>query len=314
MPGALDGIRVLDFTHALNGPFCTMLLGHLGAEIIKVEPPIGDNYRRSWMPPGSPEDAYGFLMVGTNKKGIVLNLKSERGKDIARRLIAVSDVLVENYQQGTMESFGLAYESVKTLNPRLIYACSRGYGETGPYASYGSNAGSNQAMTGWSERVRRPGGAPGMSDIGIGDQSGGVSLAAGILAALHVRNRTGEGQKIEVAMQEALLGFMVGAMHEHFTGTSICDEDPPPVAETSPSIAEVLEDPQVRGREVILEREHPGWGQITLVAPWIRMSKTPTSIRQVSPTLGEHTDEVLTGILGLTPSEIEALRAESAIA
>ena len=115
-------------------------------------------------------------------------------------------------------------------------------------------------------------------------------------------------------MQEALLGFMVGAMHEHFTGTSIGDEDPPPIAETAPSIAEVLEDTEVIEREVTLEREHPGWGQITLVAPWVRMSNTPTSIRRVSPTLGQHTDEVLAEILGLTAGEIESLRSESAIA
>src|SRR5688572_22241718 len=153
MAGPLEDLRVIDFTHALNGPFCTMLLGHLGAEVIKIEPPSGDNYRRSWMPPGSPEDGYGFLMVNTNKKGIVLNLKSAGGQELARRLIAVSDVLVENYQQGTMESFGLGYESIKSLNPRLIYACSRGYGETGPYAPYGSNAGTNNAMTGWTERT-----------------------------------------------------------------------------------------------------------------------------------------------------------------
>src|SRR5947209_7696708 len=111
MAGALSNVRVLDFTHALNGPFCTMLLGHLGAEIIKIEPPSGDNFRRSWMPRDDPRDGYEFLLVGSNKKSISIDLRSERGVDLARRLIAVSDVLVENYQKGTMERFGLDYES-----------------------------------------------------------------------------------------------------------------------------------------------------------------------------------------------------------
>jgi len=110
MPGALDDVRVLDFTHALNGPFCTMLLGHLGAEVIKIEPPGGDGFRRGWMPPNAPVDAWEFMNVNTNKKSVAINLKTSAGQDLARRLIAVSDVLVENYQKGVMDSFGLDYE------------------------------------------------------------------------------------------------------------------------------------------------------------------------------------------------------------
>ena len=149
MPGALQDLRVIDFTHALNGPFCTMLLGHLGAEIIKIEPPSGDRFRRSWMPRDAKKDGYEFLWINVNKKSVVLNLKSQRGVDLARQLITRADVLVENFQQGTMERFGLDYDSLKTLNPRLIYACSRGYGESGPYAAYGNTAQSNNSMTGW---------------------------------------------------------------------------------------------------------------------------------------------------------------------
>lgn len=152
MAGALQDLRVIDFTHALNGPFCTMLLGHLGAEIIKIEPPAGDGFRRSWMPRDANKDGYEFLWVNVNKKSVVLNLRSERGIELARGLIARADVLVENYQKGTMERFGLDYDSVKNLNPRLIYACSRGYGESGPYADYGNTAQSNNAMTGWTIR------------------------------------------------------------------------------------------------------------------------------------------------------------------
>ncbi len=221
MPGALEGVRVIDFTHALNGPFCTMLLGHLGAEIIKIEPPKGDNFRRSWMPKDDPRDGYEFQVVGENKKSISIDLRTEKGVDVARRLIAVSDVLVENYQKGTIEKFGLDYESVRQINPRLIYACSRGYGEWGPYSPYGSNAGVNNGMAGWTHSAWELNGAWGTKPLGIGDEAGGISMAVGILGALYSRQQTGQGQKIEVAMQEAVLGFMVSTFHEHLTGNKV---------------------------------------------------------------------------------------------
>src|SRR5436309_12411730 len=113
MPGALDGVRVVDFTHALNGPFCTMLLGHLGAAVIQIEPPRGDNFRRSWMKPDDPRDGFEFLWVNSNKKSIMIDLRTTRGVEVAKRIIAVSDILVENYQKGTMEKFGLGYDSIK---------------------------------------------------------------------------------------------------------------------------------------------------------------------------------------------------------
>jgi crotonobetainyl-CoA:carnitine CoA-transferase CaiB-like acyl-CoA transferase len=230
MPGALDDIRVIDFTHALNGPFCTMMLGHLGAEIIKIEPPAGDGFRRSWMPPDAKVDAYEFLWVSANKKSVVLNLKEPRGADLARQLIAKADVVVENYHTGTMEKFGLGYEDLKKINPRIIYSCSRGFGETGPYKDYGSTAHTNNSMTGWTHTGWGYNKAPGTKAIGIGDEAAGVSMVCGILAALHARERTGEGQRIVVSMQEALLGFMISEFHEHFIGIEIGNK-PIPVAD-----------------------------------------------------------------------------------
>jgi crotonobetainyl-CoA:carnitine CoA-transferase CaiB-like acyl-CoA transferase len=221
MAGPLQDIRVIDFTHALNGPFCTMLLGHLGAEVIKIEPPSGDSYRRTWMPRDAQTDAYEFLWINVNKKSVALNLKSARGVDLARQLIARADVLVENYQKGIMERFGLDYESVRALNPRLIYACSRGYGESGPYADYGNTAATNNSIAGWTHSAWEDSGAPGTRAIGIGDEAAGVSMAVGILAALHARNSSGNGQKIEVSMQEAVLGFMVSSFHQYFTGNKV---------------------------------------------------------------------------------------------
>ena len=385
MRGALQDIRVIDFTHALAGPFCVMLLGHLGANIIKVEPPNGDEFRHIWMQHGATIDAYESLWINVNKKSIVLNLKTQKGVDLARQLIARADVLVENYQKGVMERFGLDYDSVKGLNPRLIYACSRGYGEWGPYANYGNTAASNNSIAGWLHSAWKNNGAPGTKTLGIGDEAAGVSIAVGILAALHARERTGEGQKVEVSMQEAVLGFMTSSMHEHFTGNKVGNspmkvadgyftlrvpemkdsiwaqvaeligghsllQDPrfstaaarrqhraelEEVVKTwasgktrqeiwdglreldyfgAPvfSIGEVMEDLHIKERRAFIEREHPTAGPITLLAPWIHLSKTPTNIRQDAPTIGQHTDEVLSK-LGLTKAEIRDLRAEGVV-
>jgi crotonobetainyl-CoA:carnitine CoA-transferase CaiB-like acyl-CoA transferase len=363
-----------------------MLLGHLGAEIIKIEPPSGDRFRRSWMPRDAKNDAYEFLWINVNKKSVVLNLKSERGVELARQLIARADVLVENFQQGTMERFGLDYDSLKTLNPRLIYACSRGYGESGPYAAYGNTAQSNNSMTGWTHTSWGYSGAPGTKSLGIGDEAAGVSMALGILAALHARGRTGEGQKIVVSMQEAVLGFMISSMHEYFTGIDVGNQ-PIQVADgfftlrvpeisdgvwvqlarlvgqgelvADPRFAtaaarrqhqaeleeiikawargktrqelwdglrdldyfgapvlstrEVFEDPHIKARQAFIQRDHPTAGPTTLLAPWIHLSKTPASIRDDAPAIGQHTHEVLGGLLGLSGAELEDLRAQGVI-
>jgi len=383
MPGALEDVRVIDFTHALNGPFCTMLLGHMGAEIIKIEPPAGDGFRRSWMPPDAKVDGYEFLWINANKKSVVLNLKSEKGTDLARQLISHADVVVENYHTGTMEKFGLGYDALKVINPKIIYACSRGFGETGPYKDYGSTAHTNNSMTGWTHTGWKYSGAPGTKAIGIGDEAAGVSMAFGILAALHARERTGEGQRIVVSMQEALLGFMISEFHEHFVGIEVGNY-PVPVADGyftlrmpditdtgwvalarlmdrndlaadarfattaarkqnrnalmeiikawargktrqelwdglrkidyfgAPvlSMGEVIEDPHIKERNAFIECNHPTAGLTKLLAPWIHMSKTPASIRADSPALGQHTDEVLGGILGLNAAELSDLRAQ----
>jgi crotonobetainyl-CoA:carnitine CoA-transferase CaiB-like acyl-CoA transferase len=386
MPGPLEDIRVIDFTHALNGPFCTMLLGHLGAEIIKIEPPAGDGFRRSWMPPGAKIDAYEFLWINVNKKSVVLNLKTQGGVELARQLIVRADVLVENYHVGQMEKFGLGYDALKAINPRLIYACSRGFGETGPYAHYGSTAQTNNSMTGWTHTGWQYSGAPGTKALGIGDEAAGVSMVCGILAALHARERSGEGQRIVVSMQEALMGFMISEFHEHFVGIEV-GNSPIPAADgyftlripdlsdsgwaklaklmnredlmADPrftdaaarkenraalqelikswargktrqelwdglrpidyfgapvlSMGEAMDDPHIKERQAFIERNHPTAGPTTLLAPWIHMSKTPPSIRADAPALGQHTDEVLGTVLGLSQAQLSELREQGIV-
>jgi crotonobetainyl-CoA:carnitine CoA-transferase CaiB-like acyl-CoA transferase len=221
MPGPLSGVRVLDLTHVLNGPYCTVVLAHLGAEVLKVEYGPGDRFRHSWMPPEAKRDGYEFLMVNSNKKGITLNLKHEKGRDMFRQLVDKSDVLVENFTVGVMDRLGFSYEALREINPRMIYACSRGYGEDGPYAHVRANAGTIMAMAGWQYAAQELAGIPGIKAMGIGDEAAGISMALAICAALYAREQTGKGQKIEVSMQEALLGFMASTFHTHFEGRSV---------------------------------------------------------------------------------------------
>jgi crotonobetainyl-CoA:carnitine CoA-transferase CaiB-like acyl-CoA transferase len=226
MPKALEGIRVLDLTQALNGPFCCMLLGHLGAEVIKVEHGAGDNFRKIWLTPevAAQRDSYEFLWVNVNKKGITLNLRTEKGKEIFTELVKQSDVVVENFSAGTLERLGFSYDMLRSINPRIIYACGTGFGLSGPNVHRHAAANVAMAMGGWTAAAWRgdewwhdqgdP--EPGTKVRGPGDEACGVSLAVGILGALFFRERTGKGQMIEVSMQEAILGFSISQLHEFF--------------------------------------------------------------------------------------------------
>jgi crotonobetainyl-CoA:carnitine CoA-transferase CaiB-like acyl-CoA transferase len=221
MTGPLQGVRVLDLSHVLNGPFATMLLAHMGADVIKVEYGAGDRYRHSWLPPGVDRDSYEFLAVNANKRAITLNLKRERGKELFRELAAKSDVLVENFSVGVLDRLGLGYEALREINPRLIYASSRGFGDWGPYAQSRAFAPTIMAAAGWTAAAWDLADHPGTRVLGIGDEAAGVSMALGICAALYRRQASGTGQRIEVSMQEALLGFMVSTLHTLFEGRSV---------------------------------------------------------------------------------------------
>jgi crotonobetainyl-CoA:carnitine CoA-transferase CaiB-like acyl-CoA transferase len=216
MPGPLHGVRVIDLTHVLNGPFSTMLLAHMGAEVIKIEHGPGDRFRHAWMPIDADHDGYEFLWVNSNKKCITLDLKHPRGKELFRELVKRADIVVENFTVGVMDRLGLGYEALREINPRIIYASSKGYGESGPYKHMRANASTIMSITGWTNAAWEFSGVRGGKSQGIGDEAAGVSMALGMIAALYAREQTGLGQKIEVAMQEALLGFMVSSLHTLF--------------------------------------------------------------------------------------------------
>ena len=208
MSHALDDIRVIDFTHDQAGPSCTQMLAWLGADVIKVErPPHGDRARRLWNADNPNLDSFFFLLLNSNKRSTVINLRTEDGKEIARRLIRDADIVAENLGPGVMERLGLGYEAVKALNPRVIYASVKGFGSYGPYSGYKCFEPVAQATSGAMSVTGEAGGLPLVNGANIGDSGTGMHLTIAILAALVQRNATGRGQLVEVAMQEAVLNL-----------------------------------------------------------------------------------------------------------
>jgi formyl-CoA transferase len=208
MDKALEGIRVIDFTHDQAGPSCTQMLAWLGADVIKIErPPNGDRARKLWNSDNPNVDSFFFLLLNSNKRSTVIDLKTDEGKEIARRLIKECDVVAENLGPGVMNRLGLGYDAVKKLNPRAVYASVKGFGSYGPYSDYKCFEPVAQATSGAMSVTGEAGGPPMLNGANIGDSGTGMHLAMAILAALVQRGRTGRGQLVEVAMQEAVLNL-----------------------------------------------------------------------------------------------------------
>ena len=216
----LSGIRVLDLGQIYNGSYCGMLMGYMGAEIIKLEPPFGENLRKRTQ--GETIDSFAFNLVNPNKKGITLNLKHPRGKDIFIELVKQSDVLIENFAAGVMEQLGLGYEALGKVNPRLIYASGKGFGLSGPYKDYLAMDLTVQAMSGIMSVTGFPDGPPTKCGPALVDFSAGIHLLAGILAALYQREHTQKGQFVEVSMHDAVLPTLTSQLEGYFrTGGKI---------------------------------------------------------------------------------------------
>jgi formyl-CoA transferase len=208
MEKALEGIRVIDFTHDQAGPSCTQMLAWLGADVIKIErPPNGDRARKLWNSDNPDVDSFFFLLLNSNKRSTVIDLKTDEGKEIARRLIKECDVVAENLGPGVMTRLGLGYDEVTKLNPRAVYASVKGFGSYGPYSDFKCFEPVAQATSGAMSVTGEAGGPPSLNGANIGDSGTGMHLAMAILAALVQRGRTGEGQLVEVAMQEAVLNL-----------------------------------------------------------------------------------------------------------
>lgn len=393
--GPLEGIKVLDLTRVLAGPYCTMILGDLGADIIKVEMPgVGDDSRH-FGPYVKGESAY-FMSLNRNKRSLVLDLKKQEGKDILKDLITKVDVVVENFRPGTMEKLGLGYDVLKEINPKIIYAAASGFGHSGPYSLKPAYDGVVQAMGGIMSITGEKGGKPTRVGPSIGDIAAGLFTCIGVLAALTNRNKSGEGQKVDVAMLDCQVAILENAIARYV----VTNEPPKPAGnrhtsivpfepfDTSdgeimiavgndniwsrfckvtgledliederfsvnpkrnenydilrPLIAEkietkttgqwqvifddagvpngpinfmdkVLEDPQVIARDMIVEVEHPVAGHLKMPGIPIKMSETPGAILKPAPMLGQHSEEILKEVAGLSDEQIEKLKELSII-
>jgi formyl-CoA transferase len=204
---ALSDIRVLDFSRVLAGPYCTMMLADLGAHVIKIESLDGDDTRQ-WGPPWLDGESAYYLSVNRNKRSLTLDLKNPKGQAIARRLTEKADVLVENFKVGGMAKFGLDYESLSKINPSLIYCSITGYGQNGPYQSLAGYDFIIQAEGGLMSITGPVDGAPQKVGVAVVDVTAGMYASHAILAALHHREKTGEGQFIDVALFDAQLGWL----------------------------------------------------------------------------------------------------------
>jgi crotonobetainyl-CoA:carnitine CoA-transferase CaiB-like acyl-CoA transferase len=202
--GPLTGLRVVDLTHHLAGPTCALMLADMGADVIKVERmPGGDDSRRS-IPPAIADQSAAFMMMNRNKRAIAVDLKTDGGKRVLRRLAESADVLIENYRPGTLEKLGLGYEDLKAFNPRLIYGAISGFGRTGPYRGRGGFDLVAQGMSGLMSITGEGAGRP-PTKVGapVTDITAGMLLTMGVLAATYERNRTGEGQVVDTSLFEA---------------------------------------------------------------------------------------------------------------
>ncbi|MGE8691545.1 MAG: CaiB/BaiF CoA transferase family protein [Achromobacter sp.] len=227
-PAPLTGIRVLDLTRVLAGPWCTQNLADLGAEVIKIERPGSGDDTRAWGPPylkdeegnDTSEAAY-YLSANRNKLSVALDIASPRGAELVRELALQSDILVENFKVGGLSKYGLDYESLKEINPRLIYCSITGFGQTGPYASRPGydfmiqGMGGLMSITG--ERDDLPGGGPQKAGVAVADLMTGMYSTVGILAALHERSRSGQGQHIDMALLDCQVAMLANQNLNYMT-------------------------------------------------------------------------------------------------
>ena len=407
MAGPLSHIRVLDLSRVLAGPWAGQNLADLGAEVIKVERPKFGDDSRTYGPPwvkdrcgrDTRDSAY-FTSANRGKKSITLNISKAEGQELVRQLARISDVLIENYKYGDLARYGLAYEDLKQINPRLIYCSVTGFGQTGPYREHPGYDFMIQGMGGMMSVTGEPDGAPGggpqRAGVPVADIITGMYATIAISAAIAHRAETGVGQQLDLALldsQIALLAYQntnyfatgkapkrIGNLHPNIVpyqpfktadgnvilacgndnlfrkfceaaGCTELAEDPRfagngqrvenrgeltrllqavfarrgtkewvelleaagvpngPIND----VAQVFEEPQVKARGIKIELDHPVAGRLPTVASPMRFSATPVEYKLAPPVLGQHTEEVLRGLLDLDDAAIAKLRAEGTI-
>lgn len=229
---ALEGLKILDFTRVYSGPYCTMLLADLGAEVIKIEAPKKGDDTRMFAPIRQGESGY-FLYLNRCKKSITLDLKQKKGKEIAKGLSQWADIVIENFSPGTMERLGLDYETIKKINPEIIYASISGFGQTGPYRNKAAYDAVAQAMGGWTALTGFPDTTPVRIGPAISDAATGVHAMAAILAAVIYKQKTGKGQYIDIAMMDTVFSMLENAVPIK----TLMNENPSRIGNSNPSSA-----------------------------------------------------------------------------
>jgi formyl-CoA transferase len=397
MTQALTGIRVVDLTNNQAGPSCGQMLAWLGADVIKVEEPGKGDPARFSQRDRPDADALFFLAFNANKRSLTLNLKHPGGQEVFRALLRTADVLLENFGPGVIERLGFGYDAVRELNPRLVHASIKGFGSFGPYRDYKSYEPIAQAMGGAMSVTGSPDGPPTYMWPSIGDSGTGMHCVIGILAALMQRLATGQGQRVEVSMQDAVVNLIRVSLRDHQrfghpmprTGNQLGAAVPGTTYRCHPGgpndyvfifvqpqmwhpllraigredlvgdaryetqeargrhkaevdrlvedwtskrskhdamqvlagagvpcgacldTGEVLTDPHLLARDMIVEVEHPVRGRFLTVGNPIKLSASPTAIGP-SPLLGQHREEILAE-LGYTETQIAALAKDGAI-
>ena len=395
MPGPLEGVKVLSFARALAGPYTTMLLCDLGAEVIKIEDPRTGDLAR-WNGPFIQGISSYFLSINRGQKSITLDLRKEGAKKIVFALVKKVDILVENFRPGVMERLGFGYQSICQHNPGIIYASVSGFGQKGPYASKPAFDMIAQGMGGAVSITGEPGRPPVRVGFSIGDIGAALFAGVAILAALHEREKSGKGQWVDVAMVDSQVALCENACARYFATGEI----PAPLGTRHPlltpfqifptkdgsivlitvpeeewqkfckiagredllsdsrfqshkdrianyavfeplmneimrtrttrewldllepagimcgpvnNIAQVVADPHIREREMVVEVEHPRAGKLKVTGTPMKFSSTPCQIEKACPDIGEQTGEVLSTLLGMSPAEIEDLRKEKVL-
>ncbi|MCY3661216.1 MAG: CoA transferase [bacterium] len=397
MPPALDGLRVLETGVLIAGPFCGQLLADFGAEVIKIEQPGVGDPMREWGREKSGGHSLWWPVLARNKKSVTLNLRDTRGQDLLRRLVAYSDVLVENFRPGTLERWGLGYEELAEINPRLILVRVTGFGQTGPYSGRPGYGSVGEAMGGLRYVVGNPDAPPSRVGISIGDTLAATFACVGALCALHARGRTGRGQVVDSAIYEAVLGVMESLIPDYAVAGHVRERSGAILSNVAPSnvyptadgkmvivaanqdtvfgrlaeamgrsdlaaderyathvargvhqveldeliaswtvglkaeelneillqhgvptghiyrAPEMLDDPHFAAREAIVRLSHPEIGELPMQNVVPKLSETPGRLRWLGPDLGVHNEEILTGLLGLSRSDLSRLAADGVV-
>jgi len=391
----LAGVRVLDLTRVLAGPFCSMILGDMGAEVIKIEEPGKGDDTRTWPPFVAGEATY-FMAVNRNKQSLTLNLKAAEGRAIFEKLARKADVVLENFRTGTMERLGLGFRTLGRLNPRLVYCAISGFGESGPEAARAGYDLVVQAESGIMDITGFEDGPPVKVGTSIADLVAGMSAAHGVTLALLARQRTRRGQKVEISMQDAMAALLTyqagiyfgtgqkpgrrGNKHPSIVPYEVfraadayltlgvannslwercCTalehpelaKDPRYATEAARvqhreelvprlnellaarsadewlkrfeaagvpagrirTVAEVCESAHLRARGMIVTLPHPKAGEVRVLGVPIRLHGTPGKARTAPPLLGQHTERVLRGVLGLGRRQVARLRADGVV-